>query len=218
MSINAGRHVWIYDIETIVNERAKNYLATADLGYDSRLKDPAKIEASRAEKREAAIERAALYWWYGQIVSIAVMNTDSGNVMCWNGLDEMEIINKFFHHMREYNNNTDTLLVGKNNSTFDDGYLIGRCMVNNCGIPYYLRRNSSISDIDQMFAYRSGSASVGKLSEYAFGIGMEKSANGSEVGAMVANGQWDKLTEYNIQDVAITAEIYKRYNKDYIYG
>jgi hypothetical protein len=218
MSINAGKHVLIYDIETIINEKAKAHLASADLGYDSRLKDPAKIEVSRAEKREAAMEKGALYWWYGQIVSISCMDMETGGILLWRGLNELENISKFFNAVRHLSGAKDVLLVGKNNSTFDDGYLIGRCLALDIGTPDFLRRSSIVSDIDQLFAYRSGSASVGKLSEYAFGIGMSKAADGSQVGAMVAAGEWDKLGDYNIQDVKITADIYERYNKDYIYG
>jgi hypothetical protein len=56
------RTPFIFDIETAINEKAEAFLKTADLGYDSRLKDPAKIEASKIERRENAAEKAALSW------------------------------------------------------------------------------------------------------------------------------------------------------------
>jgi hypothetical protein len=211
------RTPFIFDIETAINERAEAYLATADLGYDSRLKDPAKIEASKIEKRETAKEKAALSWWYGRIVSIAVVEADLviPEVVCFSARDMTEkgIIDSFFKYCEETANDIAPLLIGKNSAGFDNGYLIGRCIALDIGIPSWLRPSRQIEDIDQIFSFKSGAVTVGKLSEYAFGIGMEKLANGAEVAGMVKDGRWDDLEQYNKQDVLITSEIYSRYLK-----
>lgn len=213
------RSVFIFDLETAINEKAEAFLKTADLGYDSRLKDPVKVEASKIERRETAVEKAALSWWYGRIVSIAFCGDDlvipEAECFSARNLSEKEIIENFFVHVETLAEDGLPLLVGKNSSSFDNGYLIGRCLALNIGVPLWLRPYRQIEDIDQIFSMKSGAACTGKLSEYAFGIGMEKSGSGSDVAAMVKEGRWDDLEKYNKMDVLITAEIYNRFMKQW---
>jgi hypothetical protein len=211
-----GKTFWIYDIETAIRPEAKEYLASADLGYDSRLKDPAKIEASRVEKRETAIEKAALYWWYGKVVSIAAVSEEGGHSFCKTGPDEVSILKAFFNLLHaERLAGKSVQLIGKSNSMFDDGYLVGRAIALDIGVPEALRPSRPVIDIDQMFSFNSQSANTGKLAYYGYGIGQDKSASGSDVAGMVDAGDWDRLASYNMQDVVITAELFRRWRKEY---
>ena len=218
MSSFQPRQVWIYDLETAINEEAKRHLTTADLGYDGRLKDPEKIEASKNEKRAEAVKRAPLSWWYGRIVSAAVYDFEKAKMMSWTGDNEEIIIKSFFRHIRDNSHDGNNLLVGKSNSTFDDGYIIGRCMALNLGVPDFMRRNFQISDVDQMFALRAGAATTGKLSEYNFGmLGCHKVTTGADVAQMVVDKEWDRLQKYNEEDVLMTAFLYRRYMQEFKY-
>lgn len=215
---SAPRQVWIYDIETAINEEAKKYLTTADLGYDGRLKDTAKIEASRQERRETALEKAPLSWWYGRIVSAALYDIEKNKMMSWCGDDESHIIKSFFRHIRDNSVDSNNMLVGKNNSTFDHGYIVGRCMALNLGVPSFMRRERQIEDIDQIFSMKSGSCTTGKLSEYNFGmLGFHKVTTGADVAGMVERKEWDEIEKYNREDVAMTYHIYARYMKEFDY-
>jgi hypothetical protein len=207
---------WIYDIETAIRPEAREHLATADLGYDSRLKDPAKIEASRAEKREAAIEKAALYWWYGRVVSIAAVSEDGLQSFVKCGPNERSILESFFDLLhRAESAGSPIQLVGKSSSMFDDGYLVGRAIALDMGVPQALRPSRPVTDIDHCFSFSSQSANTGKLAYYGYGIGQDKSASGSDVAGMVDAGDWERLAAYNMQDVVITAEIFRRWRKEY---
>lgn len=208
-------HVWIFDIETAVRPEARDFIQGLDVEPDKRLKDPAKIEESKNEKRRELIEKAPLYWWFGKVVSIAAENL-SGEKFVAFGDDERRNLVSFFNMCdSEHGANRPPHLVGKSSSTFDSGYLVGRAIAHDLGVPAALRSNRLIDDIDQCFSFKSGTAVTGKLANYAYAIGMAKSAEGGDVAGMVERGEWEKLVSYNQQDVAITAEIYRRYMKEY---
>lgn len=214
--IRQGKTFWIYDIETAIRPDSRRYLETADLGYDTRLKDPVKIEASRAEKRETAIEKAALSWWYGQVVSIAAVSECGNHSFIKTGPNELDVLKTFFNLLHaERASGKQVQLIGKSNSMFDDGYLVGRAIAHDIGVPQALRPSRPVTDIDQMFSFSSQSANTGKLAYYGYGIGLNKSASGSDVAGMVDRGEWVELAEYNMQDVNITAELFRRWRKEY---
>jgi hypothetical protein len=226
MSPYEPRSPFIFDIETAINERAEAHLKSVDLGdlgYDGRIKDPEKIEANKKERiveaRAKLLDKAPLSWWYGRIVSIAVVEADlvipEVQVFSARDLSERSILNKFFAYVQETAKDGAPLLIGKNSSSFDNGYLIGRCICLDMGIPSWLRPSRQIDDIDQIFSFKSGAATTGKLSEYAFGIAMEKLASGADVAAMVKEERWDDLEKYNKHDVLLTGEIYSRYLKEW---
>jgi putative lipase involved disintegration of autophagic bodies len=107
----------------------------------------------------------------------------------------------------------DISLVGKNSSGFDRGYIIGRCIALDIGVPSFMKKTwHTIDDIDQIFGGKL-SSQCGKLADYAFGIGMEKGGHGSEVAKMVEEQRWDDIVTYNEMDTRITAEIIRRYMK-----
>lgn len=206
-------NIWVFDIETAVRGAAREHLSSLDVDADKRLKDPAKIEESKKEKRQELIDKAPLYWWYGQIVSIAAERLSDRATFQVHGLDEKKNIRDFFNLL--YSESEPVRLVGKNSLGFDFGYLVGRCISLDIGVPYFLRPYRPIEDVDQCFSSKSGSCVTGKLSDYAYALGMSKSANGSDVAGMVDRGEWDQLSSYNQQDVTITAEVLRRWAKEY---
>lgn len=209
--------VLAYDIETGVRADAAEYLSTADLGYDKRLKDPAKIEESRKEKRLEAIEKAPLYWWYGRVVSISFEEVLTGEKWALCCMDEKKLLTAAFDYLKKLSTEKgkEIALVGKNSSGFDRGYLIGRAVALDTGVPLALRKCWGFTDdIDQLFGGKL-SSQCGKLSEYAFGLGMSKIAHGSEVAEMLRQERYDDILRYNEQDTAIVAEILRRYMRVY---
>lgn len=219
LTLNRPNEIVIaYDIETGVRQDSLEYLNSADLGYDKRLKDPAKIAESRIEKVKEAVEKAPLYWWYGRVVSIAFEVVSTGEKWSMCCMDERKLIRSAFDYLLSIVNKEaghEINIVGKNSLGFDQGYLVGRSIALDLGVPAFLRpRFGFISDIDQCFGGKL-SAQCGKLADYAFGLGMQKLAHGSEVAAMLNEERYDDILRYNEQDTAITAEVLRRYLKEY---
>jgi len=238
----------VYDIETAISERGFEHLSKAEYKPDPKLADldsPPKsitglkspdLKAQRlkdwraeqkkkiAESIEAAkmkaIDKAALYWWYGKIVSVSLYCCATGEHDTFYGPNEKSILVKVGHFFKSHAG-TGTALCGKHSKTFDDPYMIGRYMAHDLGVPEILKRGNRILghgapvDIEWIFGPHRHDLTP-SLDKIAFGLGLDqKLAKGSEVAAMVREGRWQELKEYNEQDVVITAECLRRFLKDF---
>lgn len=202
-----------YDIETVKNERADSYFATKQYEPAANLKDPAKIEASIAEKRAKDLEKAPLHWWTGKVVCIGAIHGDE--CLTFSGEDEAVNLAKFF----DWALDIDCPLIGKSGDYFDMPFIVGRCLANDMGIPGFLRPGRSIQDVDQIFSFSSHCDQRSNLANYAFGLGIQgKTGHGSDVAAMYEAKEWEKLETYCIRDVEIVAEMMKRWLKPYRKG
>jgi hypothetical protein len=95
-------------------------------------------------------------------------------------------------------------------------------MANNIGIPEFLRPWRPIDDVNQIFGYGSRADQVGKLDDYAFGLGLSgKTGHGSQVQGMFNEAVlgkpevWQEIADYCAMDVTITAEVLRRFLKPY---
>lgn len=204
----------VFDIETVKNGRADEYYELKEYQHDRRLKDEAKIKADIEKKREADKAKAGLSWWTGRVASIAWAGWDKPErVFKFANVDEQAIIEIFFNEIQS-KFGTPRLL-GKNSYTFDEPFLVGRCIALNIGVPPFLKQ-SGLSDVDSFFGKGSMCSQKTKLENYAWGMGIDGKTNkGSEVQAMWDADKLKEISDYNAEDVRITMELAKRYYKDF---
>lgn len=214
----------VYDIETVENAKAKELFANAPVDVDKRLRDPQKIEEHIREKRQRALETAALFWWTGRIVCICAnpFGFDAEPVT-FSGDDERELLSSFFDWATDHYDTAPFQIIGKSNDTFDNPYVVGRAMVHNIGIPSFLRPSGAIRDINHIFGFSSQTQQRTSLYNYAFGLGIKnKSMSGSDVAGLYARimmGEpelWSTLRDYCANDVDIVSEMLRRWTNPYI--
>lgn len=202
----------VFDIETAANKHADAYWSQKRFEAPANYKDPEKIKAAIEEKRFEATKKSGLAPWTGRVTCIVAF--DGVNSKSFYGENEVKILKDF----GEFISNYETVLVGKNSKTFDVGFLIGRYMAHDLGIPRALRPVDVVRDINDCFGY-SSQGIRGSLSDYAFMLGIDgKTAHGSEAQSMFDEAainpeKWNDLVKYCEQDVKITFEFLKRYNK-----
>lgn len=194
-----------YDIETYEADTAADIIGTKEFTAPANYKDPAKIESYINEQKAKAMLRAALHWTTGKVVAICAIRGDGIFKMA--GDNEKEILTDFDIFL---SGDPDTTLVGKSNHKFDDGYLIGRYLVNNIDLPRALCRDTK--DINRIFGWGNNHPQQAKLNSYAIALGIgTKSADGSDVAGMVERNEWDEIADYCLQDVKLTKAIGTRF-------
>ena len=170
------------------------------------------------------LEKAALYWWQSKIVSIAWchMHSDtcepiSRGSSCSD--NEVVIIKSFIDAVFNSPYGTVHHLIGKNSKNFDIPYLIGRLIALNLGVPDFLRaRISSMGDIDEIFGSQSArNSQITTLENYAFGLGMDgKLMKATKVESLYRSRDYTSIKKYNVDDVRILTEIYRRWKRRYV--
>lgn len=113
-------------------------------------------------------------------------------------------------------------MIGKNSEDFDRPFCIGRALHHNIGVPLEWQQAYAIKDVDHIFSRSRACGQIGKLNDYAYGIGFTAKTNeGSNVADMynrmlLGDEQAEvELKEYNIQDALIVSEMVRRYQKAY---
>lgn len=215
-----GNHATI-DTETVPNARALQYLETCVFQPKPKtLKDPAKIEASILEQRQAMTEKFALHWTFCQVVCLSVV-TDDDPPLCWYGEDETKILNAFGEYLKT---KPWTTLCGAYTKSFDLPMLVGRYMANDLGVPDQLRliEAHKLQDVMQIFGFSDHSEQRCSLNQMAHGLAIPaKLGHGSDVATWYNAAQlgdstaWEKMAQYCIQDSLIAHEALNRYRKPF---
>lgn len=211
---------FVFDIETVPNERAAKYLEQAKYEAPSNYKDQDKIAAYIENAKKKDLEKAALYWWTGRIVAIGYRSTFMSCAFTIMGKDEADLIKCFFGVLcaEEKRSLCENFFpIGKNSKNFDIPYIIARAMYHDLGIPACLKQRRGLSDIDEIFG-TSSSSQKGSLADYAFGLNLDgKLGSGEMVKDWFADEDegWNKIKAYCSQDVEITHEIISRYDKTF---
>jgi len=212
----------VFDIETVQGPTADAVLAQKHYSAPSTYKNPEKIEEYKLNARQKDFDKAALHWTTGKIISIAACHIGSiESPVSWHGDTELEILRQFFVWCNRY---PGVPLCGKNSKDFDIPFTIGRAMVYDMGIPMNLKntRSQYIYDIDNIFGFGSNAPQTASLNTMAIALGLDtKTAHGSDVQAMYNEAtlnnpdKWDEIRTYNVKDTQITAEILRRYLKNF---
>jgi hypothetical protein len=201
-----------FDIETVPNSEAENWVNSQLPKAPANYKDPLKIAAKELENREKLRDKLALHWWTGRVVLICA-SVDGLN-HSFISRDEVQILHWFADFLKDHQIST---LMGKSSDDFDVPFLVGRYIANDIGIPSVLQpyNNRVVQDIDQWFGHRSSQQST--LENYAWGMGIRgKTASYKKVaewwdGYLDGNKEsMPQLIAYCAQDVAIVSEFLKR--------
>lgn len=215
-----GNHATI-DTETVPNSRALHYLETVEFKpVPKTLKDPAKIEASITEQRQAMVEKFALHWTFCQVICLSVV-TDDDPPQCWYGEDESKILIAFGEFLKT---RPWTVLCGAYTKSFDIPMLCGRYMAHSLGVPDQLRlvEAHKLQDVMQIFGFSDHSQQRCSLNQMAHGLDIPaKLGHGGDVSGWYNAAQlgdasaWDKLSRYCIQDSLIAHEALARFKKTF---
>lgn len=210
------------DIESVgLGKSARDYvMENTSIAYGN-IKDPEKRLAKKTAVIEKLTNQLGLRWFTGRIISIAIVDCVTEKKTCYYGDNEREILeafNNMFDHNEAYK------IYGKNISTFDMPFIVGRMMANKITPKPQLRDRYKVEDIDTYFGFSSASNQRGKLNEYCFGLGIEgkKGMSGADVQPMydmmlMADDKdsealfWEKIKAYNIDDADIVAKIVQLY-------
>lgn len=201
-----------FDIETVPNSEAENWVNSQLPKVPANYKDPLKIAAKELENREKLRDKLALHWWTGRVVLICASVEDQ--TFSFIHEDEIKLLHMFGRFLKD---NQVSTLIGKSSAEFDIPFLVGRYIANDMGVPNLLQPygNKTIQDIDQWFGHRSSQQST--LENYAWGMGIRgKTASYKKVAEwwekFLANDadSLNSLVTYCKQDVAIVSEFIKR--------
>jgi predicted PolB exonuclease-like 3'-5' exonuclease len=205
------------DIETVGNmEAAKNL---PEPKANGRLKDPAKIAADIAEKKAEQVEKLGLDPLTGRIIAAAAVNIDDGNE--WFGVideatDDKEIV--LIGTIMNIICEDDTRLVTFNGAGFDLPYIYKRALI--LGVPLggvpplstWLKRYNTDKHVDLMQVWTNfgGYVALDTLAKMVLG----KSKVDVDVMTfpeMIKTEEGRRqIREYNLQDVRLTAELFKK--------
>lgn len=203
------------DIETIPTQSADAaaYLAKS-AKIDSRLKDPAKIEAAMDEAKQKAVANTSFDGWFGQ-VCCAAWALDGADVSIASDFDhnEVEIIRTVFGLFSDYQR---PIIVG-HNIGFDIRFLTRRAILLDVPLPapYLWPRDvkpwsDKVHDTAAMTADRGEYVSLDRLCN-AMGIPGKDGFDGSMVAEAWANGEHQKIAEYCADDVRRVRDVHKRF-------
>jgi predicted PolB exonuclease-like 3'-5' exonuclease len=215
MQMNTTKNMMVaIDIETVSQGQRANAYTDGLMPKTGNLKDPAKIKVAIEEKREEARSKHGLHWWTGKIISVAMCGVDHKLEHVIAGHDEADILTELANSL----NHKAVTLVGKNSKDFDFPFMIGRYMANNLSVPRVFKDRSNSLDVMDIFSRNMSSAQYGKLADYAHGLGLgEKLLHGGMVQNLYNEilagdiSKWKDITDYNMQDAKLTAEIARRY-------
>ncbi len=217
----------VIDIETLPcgNPFQIDYLL-ASVKPDSRLKDPAKIEADIAEKRDEVVGKTGLDGSFGRVLMGTIMDIDSGDIVtiappAVDNYDEKEIIVNLLSSLKEMSigehTNIRPKIIGHNTSGFDLRFIAQRCAVHGIWIDRSLvpfdAKPWELADTMVLWAGAGKYISLDRLC-VALGVKSPKGEmDGSQVAQYFAEGRLQEIIDYNRADVIATAECYRKLKK-----
>lgn len=212
----------MWDLESVANDKAKDYYAKKTYKAPANWKDPVKIEEYVVTARHEDMQKAALTWWTGKIVCISIASLRGAwKPKTFVGFDEKELVTLMFEHLLLEKDRP--VLIGKEADVFDTPFLRGRCLALNTGIPDFLRPYRPIEDINHIFGFSARCNQIGKLADYAFGLGIEgKHGHGTDVQTWFDQAELGdenglkKIASYCGMDVEIVRVMMERWTKPYV--
>ena len=204
----------IFDIETIPNPEIIQFLPPIEA--DSRLKDPAKIEASIKEKSEKRMDELGLDKTTCLICCISTLDVSADFIQSFmlnpESTNESELLQAFWDHVFDYDR-----FITFNGNSFDVPVLIFRSMIRSI-IPtvkidtrkYQIGNHVDVRSIlGNWDSYAKGSLDY--YSNIILGEpAKEEGIDGSMVSHMWDCGAYDEVREYCENDCVILGKIFKR--------
>lgn len=200
---------YVYDIETSPRPRSELEPLCPTFDAPSNYKDPEKIAAVLAAKKEEWLSSAALSAVTGRVLAIGILNAETGTFEALTG-DEADILQIFWNRVSPKENHgaiTDSW-IGFNSNRFDLPFLVRRSWVCKVEIPSTVISGRYLNQrfIDLMEVYRvcdyQASISLDALAKW-LGEGA-KTGNGADFAALFAKDPAAAL-QYLRNDVWLTA-------------
>ena len=201
----------VVDLETAPLAGAVDFLEPVTA--DKRLKDPEKVKADLQEKEAARLEKLALDWNVGRIVALAWWTASREECwLCETEEDERRALEDFWRSAR------NRTVIGYNIKNFDGPYLIQRSRylgVKPLDLDLGRYSDRGVVDVFNKLTFNdcpATSAMRRSLHAFAkrFGIPVDDSIGGAEVPALVAAGEWEKVRQHVVSDVALTRALAQR--------
>lgn len=200
------------DIETVASQ---GEIPSDFLKIDARLKDEAKILAAKGK----AFEKTVFDGGFGEVISIAYAINDQEPRVFYRtagpgGLSERVILARFNMAVEKDLAALDTsafpTLVG-HNIQFDLGFLFKAFARHRIPFPWFLHwpigYKDNVQDTQIMWAGPREYVSLDTLAYILLGV--RKTMSGAEVGELWDDGEYQKIADYNVQDVNMTRAIHK---------
>lgn len=213
------------DIETIPSQASGAFQEVLDaVKPPGQYKKPESIEKWMDENAEDVAKeeyhKLGLHGISGEIISIA-WAIDDGEVKVATrpGNSEVELLNLFFeciiHEIRRIGEGEHARLtwIG-HNVEFDLRYLKQRCLINNIKPPFIIPADAKHGFYSVFCTMKEWCGWKGYVSQdalcKAFSIEGKSDLDGSEVYQAWLDGEYDRIRNYNINDVRIVRELYRR--------
>ncbi len=199
----------IVDIETCGLPNAADFLEPVTAAKN--LVDPVKIEADIRSKTRERTEKLALDWNVGRIVALGWWTDNAMSVtVCEGPNTECEALAEFWNECKH------RTIVGFNVKGFDLKFMVQRSRY--LGIDYpildfskYSRKG--ITDLYLDLTFGDGTYDQGAMRRTLhafckrFGIHVDDTIKGSDVPALVAAGEWEKVHDHCRSDVELTVQL-----------
>ena len=202
----------VVDVETAPLPNAADYFEPVE--PDARLVDPVKIAASIAAKTEAQQSKAGLDWNVGRIAALAWWTEDDGVIvrLCPEEPDEALALTEFWRVSRH------RPILGFNIKSFDLRFLVQRSRLLGVAHPILdLGRFSKGSIIDlysELTFNDSQDTWCMRRTLHAFcrrfGIPVTDTAQGKDMPALIAVGDWAAVEAHVASDVLLTVELARK--------
>ena len=210
----------VIDIETLPCDDEKQIAwLQNNVTADSRIKDPVKIAADIAEKRQEIVGKTGLDGSFGRILMVTISDADSDNVATIvNVAGEDDLLNSLVKSIEAIVNDGSPTpfrptLIG-HNLAWDLRFIAQRCVVNGVKfdrriIPFDSKPwSDEMIDTMTVWAGHGNRISLDKLC-VALGVDSPKGEmDGSKVAEYYAAGKIDEIIKYNQADVEATKQCY----------
>ena len=228
-----------FDIETTANP--ENLALAPEPKAPGNLKDPLKVAAAIEEKKRDLIDSAALDPDYGKVLSIGLSYGDGDPISVWvvgetfgpqpepipvldetgevtqyitpppHLLSEYELIEIFWLHFADCRGNC----VGYNILSFDLPFLMARSMYLGVKIPYLpILAKFRTEPVTDLYAIRYNWAPGKGLKAVCKLLGIPNECDGMD-GSQVKDMTIEQLRAYQVSDVLLVMQLYKRMNGIY---
>ncbi len=197
----------IVDVETIPTVNVEQWLDP--VRPDSRLKDPVKIEASKADKLAAILEKAALEPDLCEVVAVGYQVQGQARVTLTRAdCEETGLLTTLWQAIG------DKRIIGYNVIAFDIPVIVRRSQL--LGVPFAMpnidRFRTPHIDLMQRLSF-NGALTFRSLGFYVrrFGLSVPPdTVSGADIASLVASGDWEAVRRHCALDVQATGLLARR--------
>lgn len=213
------KHI-VIDIESLpcANQSQMAYLL-ASVKADSRLKDPVKIAADIAEKKEEVVGKTGLDGSFGRILCASVADADGGEIITLSSpaVDEFSVLNGLLDAItsiaRDDSHTAITPVIVGHNIGWDLRFIAQRCVIN--GVPInkkFLPFDAKPWEMADTMTLWAGSGNKISLDRLCAALGVESpkgEIDGSKIAEYFEAGKLAEIIAYNRADVEATRQCYR---------